>query len=102
MNTENKMYTCALCGKSYNSVLERSLCEQKCYAKQQEEAKMAAEAKKKAEQETRRAEVTKAIDNAYALMQAYIHDYNTYVYNGKSDLFKDVYTPTKFLHHLLF
>ena len=35
---DNKIYTCALCGKSYDSVIERSRCEQKCYAKQQEEA----------------------------------------------------------------
>ena len=34
-----KIYTCALCGKSYDSVIERAKCEQKCYAKQQEEEK---------------------------------------------------------------
>ena len=42
MNTENMMYTCALCGKSYTNIIDRMACEQKCYAKQQEEAKKAA------------------------------------------------------------
>lgn len=101
MNTE-KTYICAICGKEHPTVQSRMTCEMNCLRKQEEEAKKAAEAKKKAEQETRRAEVTKAIDDACALMEAYIHDYKTYTYNGKSDLFKDTYSPTKFLHHLLF
>lgn len=99
MNTENMMYTCALCGKSYTNIIDRMACEQKCYAKQQEEAKKAAEAKKKAEQEARHDEVTKAIDDAYALLNKYINDYGNYSYDDKS--FNDL-LPSKLLHHFLF
>ena len=102
MNTENKMYTCALCGKSYNSVYERSLCEQKCYAKQQEEAKKAAEAKKKEEQNARHTKVTKMIDDAYAELNRYVKDYGSYKYDGNEDLSKYDLPLMKLLHDFLF
>lgn len=98
----DKMYTCALCGKSYNSVIERAKCEQKCYAKQQEEEKKAAEAKKKEEQKARHDEVTKAIDGACALLNRYVKDYGHYSYNGKNVNTLDDILPSKFLHKFLF
>lgn len=82
MNTENKTYNCALCGKSYSNIIDRITCEQKCYTKQQEEAKKAAEAKKQAEKITRKKEVDDAIDKAMRLRNAYIKDYNCYVYDN--------------------
>lgn len=97
-----KIYTCALCGESYDNVIERAKCEQKCYAKQQEEAKKAAEAKKKEEQKARHDEVTKAIDGAYALLNKYISDYGSYSYDGKNFNVLDDILPSKFLSHFLF
>lgn len=97
-----KIYTCALCGKSYDSVIERAKCEQKCYAKQQEEEKKAAEAKKKEEQKARHDEVTKAIDGACALLNRYVKDYGHYSYNGENANTLDDILPSKFLHKFLF
>lgn len=97
-----KIYTCALCGKSYDSVIERAKCEQKCYAKQQEEEKKAAEAKKKEEQKARHDEVTKAIDGACALLNRYVKDYGHYSYNGENVNTLDDILPSKFLHKFLF
>ena len=98
----DKMYTCALCGKSYDSVIERAKCEQKCYAKQQEEEKKAAEAKKKEEQKARHDEVTKAIDGACALLNRYVKDYGHYSYDGENvNTLVDI-LPSKFLHNFLF
>ena len=97
-----KIYTCALCGKSYDSVIERAKCEQKCYAKQQEEEKKAAEAKKKEEQRARHDEVTKAIDGACALLNRYVKDYGHYSYDGENvNTLVDI-LPSKFLHNFLF
>ena len=99
---DNKIYTCALCGKSYDSVIERAKCEQKCYAKQQEEEKKAAEAKKKEEQKARHDEVTKAIDGACALLNRYVKDYGHYSYDGENvNTLVDI-LPSKFLHNFLF
>lgn len=98
----DKMYTCALCGKSYGSIIERAKCEQKCYAKQQEEEKKAAEAKKKEEQKARHDEVTKAIDGACALLNRYVKDYGHYSYDGENvNTLVDI-LPSKFLHNFLF
>lgn len=97
-----KIYTCALCGKSYDSVIERAKCEQKCYAKQQEEEKKAAEAKKKEERNARHAKVTKMIDDAYTELNKYVKDYGSYSYDGNSYLPNDDLSLMKFLHNLLF
>ena len=97
-----KIYTCALCGKSYDSIIERAKCEQKCYAKQQEEEKKVAEAKKKEEQKARHDEVTKAIDGACALLNRYVKDYGHYSYNGENVNTLDDILPSKFLHNFLF
>ena len=98
----DKIYTCALCGNSYNSVIERAKCEQKCYAKQEEEAKKAAEAKKKEEQKARHDEVTKAIDGTCALLNRYVKDYGHYSYDGENINTLDDILPSKFLHNFLF
>lgn len=102
MNTENKMYTCALCGKSYNTITERANCELTCAKKQEVEAKKAAEAKKKVEQEARHARVTKMIDEAYAELDKYMKDYGSYNYDGNLDLSNGNLSLMKLLHHFLF
>lgn len=76
-------YKCGICGKEYNSVLERARCELECHAKQEAEERRAAEAKKKAAKTEAAAEVTKAIDAAYDLLIKYTEEYGTYTYNGK-------------------
>lgn len=107
MDNENKMYykpvyKCAICGKEYPTVAERTTCESACLKRQEGEAKKAAEAKKKEEQSARHDEVTKAIDGAVALLIEYTKDYGHYVYDGKNAHKFDDLLPSKFLHHFLF
>lgn len=102
MNTENRMYNCALCGKYYFNIIDRITCEQKCYAKQQEEEKKAVEAKKKAEKDTRVAEVTQAIEHAAELLNKYINDYGSYTYDGKKlNDTSDYFWTSKLWHYFL-
>ena len=110
MKDENKMYTkpqykCGICGKIYESIQDRTNCEQSCLKKQQEEEKKAAEAKKKAEQKSRQQEVSAALDNAYALINKYIEDYGKFEYSGKYkglDMLNMDFFPSKLLHHFFF
>lgn len=53
-----KKYTCAVCGKEYESVLERAKCEEKCVT----EAVKAKEEKKRLEYEAQRNESAKNIE----------------------------------------
>ena len=107
MDNENKMYykpvyKCAICGKEYPTVAERTTCESACLKRQEDEAKKAAEAKKKKEQSARRDEVTKAIDEAAALLSRYVKDYGHCSYDGENINTLDNILPSKFLNHFLF
>ena len=107
MDNDNKMqckpaYKCAICGKEYTTVAERTACESACLKRQEIEAKKAAEAKKKEEQRARHDEVTKAIDGACALLNRYVKDYGHYSYNGENVNTLDDILPSKFLHNFLF
>lgn len=57
---ENRMYTCAICGKSYPDVESRIECESTCL----EERKKAEAEKQRLEYEAKKAESAKAIDEA--------------------------------------
>lgn len=57
---ENRMYTCAICGKSYPDIESRIDCESTCL----EERKAIEAEKKSIEYEAKRAESIKAIDEA--------------------------------------
>lgn len=86
----NKPWKCGICGFAFKTIKERANCELICARKMEEEAKRAAEAKKKEEQAARKAEVDKAFDVAIQLRDAYLKDYDTYVYttntfNGNTD-----------------
>ena len=99
---ENKMYTkpqykCGVCGKIYDSIIERAQCEVMCVKKQEEEAKKAAELKKQAEQETRHKEVVDAYNNFHDLLKKYTKDYGTFSVNGI-----DVPTFSKLIDHFWF
>lgn len=85
MENEKKMYTrpmykCAICGKIHETIPARIRCETDCYHRQELEAKKAEEAKKKEEQAARKKEVDEAFDKAMKLKEAYLKDYNNYVY----------------------
>lgn len=58
--TKKNMYTCAVCGKSYDAIEDRVNCESKCLA----ELKKVSEEKKKNEYEAKRRESEKAICRA--------------------------------------
>ena len=76
----NKPWKCGICGSAFKTIQERMTCEAPCIKKMEEEAKRTAEAKKKEEQAARKAEVDKAFDVAIQLREAYLKDYDTYVY----------------------
>jgi len=82
---ENKMYKCGICGKTYDTIVDRSKCEANCVAKQKEDAAKAAELKKKSEQEARTKELEDAIiatneqiDKTIDLLEKYLNDYDTF------------------------
>lgn len=107
MENDNKMYCkpaykCAICGKEYSTVAERTACESSCLNRQEIEAKKAAEAKKKEEQKARHDVVTKAIDDACTLLNQYVKDYGSYSYDGTNFNALDDILPSKFLSHFLF
>ena len=98
-------YKCAICGEVYNNVQDRMNCEMKCIKKQEEEEKKAAEEKKKAEKNEREQEVNAALDNAYSLVDKYIEDYGSFVYNGKYkglEMLNMDFFPSKLWHHFWF
>ena len=75
------VYTCAICGKDYESIDGRIKCETTCLEKQKELAAKAEKEKNKKEQETRRQEVAVAIRHASSLLAAYMDDYGSFYYN---------------------
>lgn len=74
-------YTCGVCGKEYNNILDRAKCEIACSEKAEEEARKAAELKKREEQKTRKAEVDKAFEYLHKLVTEYVKDYGHYEYS---------------------
>lgn len=86
----DKKYTCAICGKSYDTIEERVKCETKCL----ENRKKAEAERKKNEAEAKRKDAEKkvyaALDNAEKAIHEYYDDYSSLT------LDKD-YTYLKFL-----
>lgn len=108
--SENNMcvkpqYKCAICGKIYDDVQDRTHCEMKCFQKLQEEEKAAIAAKKKEEKETRRTEVSQAIEHAMELLKKYTDDYGSFEFynelNEASDNQK-LFWPSRLMHHFFF
>lgn len=64
-------YACAVCGKTYDSVEERSLCEAKCL----KEAKVNREVKAKAEAEKAKKDLLSEIKNSIAATDELIEKY---------------------------
>ena len=87
---EERVYTCAICGKGHTSVAQRMNCEQACLKKKEEEDRKAAEAKKAAEYEARVEEVNMAFEKAYELRDKLVEDYGEYHYCHKLNNLNDV------------
>lgn len=87
---KDTLYACALCGTFYDSIAERSNCEQACLKKKEEEDRKAAEAKKVAEYEARVEEVNMAFEKAYELRDKLVEDYGEYHYCHKLNNLNDV------------
>lgn len=108
MKDENKIYTkpmykCGICNKAYNSIEERTKCEQTCLKKQAEEAAKAAELKKQKEKEGRKAELDAELKYAAELLSNYIKDYGSYnCENLLDNIEKFPYIPIKLLNDFLF
>lgn len=107
---ENKMYAkqafkCSVCGKEYEQAMDRARCEIACLRRKEEEDRKAAELRKKEEKAARKAEVDAAFDKAMQLREAYLKDYDTYIYtynnvsNSKED---DNWLNLKSLWHCLY
>ena len=75
------MYKCAVCDEVYDSIAQRTKCEQACLKKQEEEERKAAELKKAEEYEARKNEVDDAFNKAYELKDKFVRDYGRYTYN---------------------
>ena len=105
MKNSESYYRCGVCGRGYDTIGERSQCEQVCLRKQKEEAERIAAEKKKEEKRQRQAEVTAALDNAFALVNKFIEDYGSYQYDGKIkdlDVANLDFFPSKLWHHFWF
>ena len=94
------MYKCGICDTTYDSIEERTACEQACLQKQKEEAKKAELERKTKEREARYEEVCAALDHDNKLKKAYLEDYGCFVYetdmnyvyeNDFSDLVKKLW-----------
>ena len=99
------MYKCGVCGTIYDSIAERSKCEQACVKKQEEEAKKAALAKKNAEKEADYTEASAALDNALALVNKCVEKHGVFKYSGKMkdlDMLNMDFFPSKLWHHFWF
>ena len=78
---DNKMYTCAICGKSYTDLSERIACETKCLA----ERKKAEDEKKrnetKAKQNKSEKEIYEILDKAENMIKEHLNTYNSITLN---------------------
>lgn len=73
----NETYKCAVCGKSYDTIEERSKCEAKCLA----ERKVYEEEMKKNKLETERKEksnkIYEALDNVETMLKDYFSEHES-------------------------
>lgn len=96
------MYKCGICDTVYESVAERSKCEQACVKKQIEEEKRAAEARKNAEREACYAEASAALENALVLVNKCVEKYGVFKYSGSMTDLERLnmdFFPIKLWHH---
>ena len=91
------IFTCALCGKEYDSILERATCEINCTKKKEEEEKKVAAEKKAVEKKLRKEAVDEAVANAVRLVKAYMNDYGSYSYDGETS--QDCIWPSRIWHY---
>ena len=92
---KKKVYTCAICGKEYESIPERTKCEGVCVDKQIKLEEKAKKEKKKQEQETRRLEIIKTLKCARTLLTDYINDYGSFEYDSTEEADDECEAETK-------
>ena len=97
MDKKEKTFICAICGKGYDSILDRATCEIDCTKKKEEEEKRVAAAKKMAEKNMRKEAVDEAVANAFRLVKSYMNDYGSYSYDGETT--QDFVWPSKIWHY---
>ena len=95
-NINTRKYSCAVCGKEYDSIEERNKCEAKCIADRKKAE--AALAKKKLEDEkaARKAEIDKKYKELNVLIDNYIKDYGS-IQIGEARYFDDFPALSKLL-----
>lgn len=94
--TNNKLYTCGICGKTFATIEERNVHEAKCIADRKKAE--AALAKKKLEDEkaARKEEIDKKYKELNVLIDNYIKDYGS-IQIGETRYFDDFPVLSKLL-----
>lgn len=95
-NINTRKYSCAVCGKEYDSIEDRNKCEAQCIADRKKVE--AALAKKKLEDEkaARKAEIDKKYKELNVLIDNYIKDYGS-IQIGEARYFDDFPALSKLL-----
>lgn len=75
---DKSAYRCAICGKSYDTIEERSACETKCLSDRAEAERKRKEEELRKTKENRKKELDMAWDHYNELLKAYIKDYGSY------------------------
>lgn len=83
---KKKAYTCAICGKKYETIPERTKCEGACVDKQIKLEEKAKKEQQKKEQEARRLEIINTAKHARELLVNYINDYGSFEYDYSEEV----------------
>lgn len=75
------MYKCEICGKEYETIKERNMCEAQCLQKYQDQIEQERKIKLQKEQQHRYEEVAAAEQHYLDLIQQYQRDYGRYYTN---------------------
>lgn len=75
---DKSVYRCAICGKSYDTIEERSACETKCLSDRAEAERKRKEEELRKTKENRKKEVDMAWDHYNELRNEYLKDYGSY------------------------
>ena len=85
------MYTCAICGKEYDTIEARAKCESKCLADEKKKAE-AMKAKKKIEERERyKKTVLDALNSAEEALKVYFSEYEGLILDKNNPYLKLVF-----------
>lgn len=99
MGNKEMIFTCAICGKEHESILNRAKCEIECTKKKEEEEKKAVAKKKAAEKKIRKEAVDEAVAKTFRLINAYIDDYGSYDYDTNIVKESELVWPSRIWHY---